>query len=222
MNYRNKDDHVGNFGGDPLGISYLVDMGKPKKSENFLDDVINYHHALSTWKFDDKTGMVVDAKGNVVKGQASYYAQTAQVAMQRVKRVYKDHLKAGITGKRMIFLDGVQALTIGRAMSQASQAGTEEIGRYRDQAISDIEALWAGIDFSDFSELTDAEIWTIFQQEGVTKETVVGKTISYFDKRVKKATTLSDHFVQLETDINTMVQEKQAKDSELARMFQEW
>ena len=58
VNYRNPEDWIGNFGGDPLGIVHMIVPYQEGQG-------IMYAHGLATWQFDSE-GRVVDKFGKVV------------------------------------------------------------------------------------------------------------------------------------------------------------
>ncbi|MGT2743022.1 hypothetical protein [Streptococcus plurextorum] len=67
INYRNAEDWIGNFGGDPLGIARVIDTYTHYGFAGVATHILDYH-GLSTWQFDqygnlvDKYGLVVDKK----------------------------------------------------------------------------------------------------------------------------------------------------------------
>ncbi|MGT2667317.1 hypothetical protein ACVRYP_08410 [Streptococcus rifensis] len=221
INYRNADDHIGNFGGDPLGISRYITTTAPQKG--FFKDLVSHHHGLSTWKFDEKTGLVVDEDGNTVRGQARFYQDFTLSQLRQIKLRYDDYRRAGaLSGVAKIYLDSIQALNVAEGFDLAAQVGSDEISRYCDQATQAVEEKWRTIDWYGFQELSSVEVQSIFAAEGVTYDRIVGNTNRYFDKRRTKAKAISDKFATLSSDINELVQKKIEQDNELAMEFQRW
>ncbi|MGT2743011.1 hypothetical protein [Streptococcus plurextorum] len=67
INYRNSEDWIGNFGGDPLGIARVINTYTHYGFAGVATHILDYH-GLSTWQFDqygnlvDKYGLIVDKR----------------------------------------------------------------------------------------------------------------------------------------------------------------
>ncbi|MBF0778254.1 hypothetical protein [Streptococcus cuniculi] len=182
-------------------------------------------HDIEDWKFDKKTGRVVDAKTGkpIMSGPATVFAQSAR-QMEQFNSLKSKWQKTGggLSSEETIFLDAGQGAILGSSMAEAAKLGLDDMTSLKKQADSEAEALWSRVDFSMYSHLSPWEVQDIFASHGVTYETIVSNFHEYTQTKVEAMENLSTTFDTLKTKLDSAIEEKLALDNQLAGEFKTW
>lgn len=213
-NYRNKYDFLGNSTGNKTKSAIYPEV------ENIPGDGIA-DHMLQAWKFN-KYGQLIDANGQVVSTFTDAPLEDTRLAMKRWKKQKKSLSKGGLSRNEEIFLDSEQARAISSGIASVAEAGQLVIASHRDEHVRQAEDLWNTVDFHSYSALGYWEALSLFTENGVTRESVVGEVEETMDTYLKKAQTVADKFTVLDDQIVQAINTMLETDKKLAGDFEKW
>ena len=123
-----------------------------------------------------------------------------------------------------VFLDAEQAAVIASGLVSTAETALEDIKTSAKTAVGEAEELWNTTKSIPFgiTELTEAELAEAYAEGGVTYDSIVTKTDTHFDEKVKNAGDLVTTYTTLKSDIQSGVETMLSKDSELAGDFKAW
>ncbi|HEN9264445.1 TPA: hypothetical protein U9G75_002278 [Streptococcus agalactiae] len=150
-------------------------------------------------------------------------AQTTVKTFQ-INKQKQQMMKGGLNSNEKIFLDAEQAAVIASGLVSTAETALEEIKTSAKTAVGEAEELWNTTKSIPFciTELTEAELAEAYAEGGVTYDSIVTKTDTHFDKKVKNAGDLVTTYTTLKSDIQSGVETMLSKDSELAGDFKAW
>ncbi len=209
-NYRNKQDLIGNYGGNGTGAAIIVDM------EMGIRNPLDYHQ-LKVWRFDDN--------GNVIYVENTPENRMKQIQAELGVRLgvlgeLAKKLKASggnLTASEKIFLDSSEGLIVANSVLQTINNGFSEIVQEYKKAIQAAEELWQttlssarGIG----SRLTEAEIMEALEAGGASHASIVNEPVVYYEEKIAEANSLKSEYqtivATMESSINTMLETDQS------------
>ena len=124
----------------------------------------------------------------------------------------------GLSSNEQLYLEKEQALILASGMHAAAVTGREDIASLAEKAVKKAEDLYAKTNHipAMVTELSLDEVKAVYAEAGVTENSIVGKTKTHFEKKVKKADNFVEPFETLKTNIGLTVDELVASDSTLA------
>ncbi|MGT2625134.1 hypothetical protein [Streptococcus thoraltensis] len=124
----------------------------------------------------------------------------------------------GLSSNEQLYLEKEQALILASAMHAAAVTGREDIASLAEKAVKKAEDLYDKTNHipAMVTELSLDEVKAVYAEAGVTENSIVGKTKTHFEKKVKKADNFVEPFETLKTNIGLTVDELVASDSTLA------
>ncbi|MBP2624297.1 hypothetical protein [Streptococcus oricebi] len=219
--YRKIDDEVVKWNdGNHPGLYYNKD--------HKLDDSIKIYwvdgtsHKIEDWKFDKKTGRVINENGQVLASQSTQAVLDTVRVMTQFKDLKKKLSAGGLSRSEQIFLDSVQGTALGSAIAAAAQMGADQIASLAQNCQAQAEELWAGIDFTRYQHLSPAEVEAAFAAEGVTRASLVEEFQVHSEAVKDKAASLAGDFADLSGRLQQGMEQVLATDQKMAREFQVW
>ncbi|MFU2221842.1 hypothetical protein [Streptococcus pluranimalium] len=124
----------------------------------------------------------------------------------------------GLSSNEQLYLEKEQALILASAMHAAAVTGREDIASLAEKAVKKAEDLYDKTNHipAMVTELSLDEVKAVYAEAGVTENSIIGKTKTHFEKKVKKADNFVEPFETLKTNIGLTVDELVASDSTLA------
>lgn len=124
----------------------------------------------------------------------------------------------GLSSNEQLYLEKEQALILASGMHAAAVTGREDIASLAEKAVKKAEDLYDKTNHipAMVTELSLDEVKAVYAEAGVTENSIVGKTKTHFEKKVKKADNFVEPFETLKTNIGLTVDELVASDSTLA------
>ncbi|WP_367783927.1 hypothetical protein AB1395_03585 [Streptococcus pluranimalium] len=124
----------------------------------------------------------------------------------------------GLSSNEQLYLEKEQALILASGIHAAAVTGREDIASLAEKAVKKAEDLYAKTNHipAMVTELSLDEVKAVYAEAGVTENSIVGKTKTHFEKKVKKADNFVEPFETLKTNIGLTVDELVASDSTLA------
>lgn len=124
----------------------------------------------------------------------------------------------GLSSNEQLYLEKEQALILASGMHAAAVTGREDIASLAEKAVKKAEDLYAKTNHipAMVTELSLDEVKAVYAEAGVTENSIVGKTKTHFEKKVKKADNFVEPFETLKINIGLTVDEFVASDSTLA------
>ncbi len=109
-------------------------------------------------------------------------------------------------------------------MTSAVSAGNDEITANSEKAVDEAEALYQKTKTIPWfvTELSAEEVQAAYEEAGVTYDSIVTKTQKHFDKTVTKMSAIETAFSNLESRIQTGIEEAVAADESLAGDINQW
>lgn len=221
INFRNRGDILGNFGGNKTGAEIMIsmDMG----ITNPLD-----YHGLREWKFDKEGNLIIPKNGynnKAIQEQTEKYLIRQFVIGMYTLEVLKSKFKSsggGISMNEQIYLDDSQALAVVQyASSEFETVMIHTVKIYQD-GIRDLEKLWRETKskaFSDVPDLSYSEVMDVLESTGATERSIVTEPSENFKEKIQKAKRMSEQFNQLTSEIKGKIAELVQRDQDLAKQL---
>lgn len=221
INYRNKADFIGNFGGNKTGAAVLVDMDMGRH----VKDTLEFHN-LSTWEFDkDGNVSISDSPENKEARQIQAENRMHQRMLElTILAVNLKQNSGGWTSNEKIYLNHAQALLTVEYISQSMQIGLEYIVKIYQDAIDEAEEIWKnGIELAQSigTELSYSEILNALEAGGVTKYSTVFEPRAYYGKKITEALEIGESFDLLASEIKTNIEKLVKTDEDLATQIKQ-
>ncbi|MBP2623986.1 hypothetical protein [Streptococcus oricebi] len=180
-------------------------------------------HKVEDWKFDKKTGQVLDKKGGQVLATGVFkpYAYTLK-EMEAYKDLKKKWASKGISQSEQIFLDAAQGGILSSNMVSTARLGATEMASLADKYNQEVEAIWSKIDFSSYQEFSAEEVEALFAAQGVTYDKIVSDFQTYSKTATTKMEDLASSFETLDGQVQAGIEELMSTDKKLAGEFKEW
>ncbi|MBC2266168.1 hypothetical protein HCB37_16830 [Listeria booriae] len=220
VNYRNKHDKIGNYGGNKTGAAILLDASKggynPIKS---LD-----YHDLSAWQFDKDGNLVAPGRSSRESRLAQMEATTRYQLWNL--SVLSDKLRTshgGLSSSEEIFINSGEALIILNGVSTMMEDGLATVIKDYQQAITEAEELWRetveraqgiGMDLS-YDEVIEA-----LASGGASQRSIVIEATAFYEQKIDSAKQMLDEYRVLMAEIQTSIDKQLAKDQQLAKEIQ--
>lgn len=180
-------------------------------------------HKITDWKFDSKTGLVIDPQtGKVLRTQAHTSYIDSVRAMSHYKSLKTRWANNGFSSSEQIYLDAAQGQILSSSMATAANTASADLGRLVEESNTAIEELWGKIDFTNYSALSYDEVEAIFASQGVTRERYVDDFVTETSQNLHKMQDIAVSFQSLDNQIQAAIEKILATDTQLAREFQEW
>lgn len=220
-NYRNKEDKIGNYGGNGTGAEILVDMNMGRH----IKDTLAFH-GLNSWKFDQDGELLIEATKENKEARQKRAEKIINVKMSELTILSKK-LKAsgrGLSRSEVIFLDNTKAFLAVDYISKSMKIGLEAVIEVYEEAITEAEETWdKGIELAKAigTELSYSEIIDALQTRGVTKHAVVWEPTAYYRQKISEALEIGEKFDRLALQIKQGIQKLEETDKELADQIEE-
>ncbi|NQM14588.1 hypothetical protein HO422_10980 [Streptococcus suis] len=146
--------------------------------------------------------------------------ETVKTSLANLRKLKKQFSASGggLSSNEQLYLEKEQALILASAMHAAAVTGREDIASLAEKAVKKAEDLYDKTNHipAMVTELSLDEVKAVYAEAGVTENSIVGKTKTHFEKKVKKADNFVEPFETLKTNIGLTVDELVASDSTLA------
>ena len=150
--------------------------------------------------------------------------------LQEVKNGYLKQLSSqflsdgSINSHEMFFLDSVQATAVSAAMTETVKNGHSEIESLSKKAVEEAENAYNKCKEIPWfvSVLTYDEVQEAYADAGVTYDTIVGETQQHFDKKLAQSTSIVTAFTDLQSNIQTGLEQAVETDANLAGDINQW
>ncbi len=213
---------------DPNDFIGMVGREGKKGSEDSVGTVyytespdINWIDQHMTYGYRMENGQI-----KVIETNLPPEVRTTRKAMGSFYKDKKKFKKSGkgLSSHEKIFLDAEQAAVIASGLVSTAETALEDIKTSAKTAVGEAEELWNTTKSIPFgiTELTEAELAEAYAEGGVTYDSIVTKTDTHFDEKVKNAGDLVTTYTTLKSDIQSGVETMLSKDSELAGDFKAW
>ncbi|HHQ6378667.1 TPA: Mbeg1-like protein [Streptococcus agalactiae] len=213
---------------DPNDFIGIVGREGKKGSEDSVGTVyytespdINWIDQHMTYGYRMENGQI-----KVIETNLPPEVRTTRKAMGSFYKDKKKFKKSGkgLSSHEKIFLDAEQAAVIASGLVSTAETALEDIKTSAKTAVGEAEELWNTTKSIPFgiTELTEAELAEAYAEGGVTYDSIVTKTDTHFDEKVKNAGDLVTTYTTLKSDIQSGVETMLSKDSELAGDFKAW
>ncbi|AUW96285.1 alpha/beta hydrolase family protein [Streptococcus pluranimalium] len=146
--------------------------------------------------------------------------ETVKTSLANLRKLKKQFSASGggLSSNEQLYLEKEQALILASGIHAAAVTGREDIASLAEKAVKKAEDLYAKTNHipAMVTELSLDEVKAVYAEAGVTENSIVGKTKTHFEKKVKKADNFVEPFETLKTNIGLTVDELVASDSTLA------
>ncbi|MGT2883475.1 Mbeg1-like protein [Streptococcus ferus] len=208
------------FGGVYLGKEYTLDAS----GGHGLDPAITGDKAQLA-QLDTILSTKRPEKMTAFEQKQLAILQSAQTSLLSVAALKESFMADGsLNSHERFYLDSLQASTIASAMTSAVSAGNDEITANSEKAVDEAEALYQKTKTIPWfvTELSAEEVQAAYEEAGVTYDSIVTKTQKHFDKTVTKMSAIETAFSNLESRIQTGIEEAVAADESLAGDINQW
>ncbi|EUJ48659.1 hypothetical protein [Listeria fleischmannii] len=222
VNYRNRADAIGNFGGDGTGAEIKVSM-EMGAHLNPVD-----YHQLGNWNFDKEGKLKIpnnEYNKQAIIEQAERYLMAEYSAklygLEIVKMKFQES-GGGISTNEQIYLDDTQALAVVEtSLSEFRTVTTNVIKIYQD-GMDEAEKLWKETlreahQVADL--LTESEIREELASVGCTEKKIVIEPCEAYYKKINKVKAMGTKFDSIVEEIKQSIEALKQKDRELAQQL---
>lgn len=216
LNYRNKNDLIGNLMGNKTGAGIYIDM------PNVLGAKAS--HELKSWKFVDGRLII----SNTAYNKEARYIRAKKAMYKAAKKIktLKAKLKSSggkLTGNEKIFLDDYHAsMAVDSALSLLGFGVSTLIETYK-QAIEDAQNSWEeGIAKAQSvaTELSYGEILSCLEEGGATKASIVTEPTDFYNGEIVKANNIKVEFVSTARAIKRSIDSLVQSDKDLEKQIE--
>ncbi|AXJ12881.1 hypothetical protein [Streptococcus pluranimalium] len=208
-------NNVSDFGLDVhLGEEYIL----KNSGDHGLNAIVKDKNQLS------QVQKILKQRGlgtvTTVKKKQAKTLETVKTSLANLGNLKKQFSASagGLSSNEQLYLEKEQALILASGMHAAAVTGREDIASLAEKAVKKAEDLYAKTNHipAMVTELSLDEVKAVYAEAGVTENSIVGKTKTHFEKKVKKADNFVEPFETLKTNIGLTVDELVASDSTLA------
>ncbi|EUJ26748.1 lipase [Listeria floridensis FSL S10-1187] len=216
VNYRNRADAIGNFGGNGTGAEIKVSM----EMGTHLNPVD--YHQLSNWAFDKNGKLQIPANEynrEAMIQQAECYAMTEYIAKLYDLEVLHKKFQAsggGISTNEQIYLDDSRALAVVETAVAEFKAVTAHVIKVYQEGMDQVEKSWketlhVARQVGDM--LTESEILAELASVGCTEKRLVMEPCEAYQKKINKVKKMGTQFDHLANEIKQKYRGSQTKRS---------
>lgn len=216
INFRNRYDLIGNYGGNGTGAQILIDMDMG----NSFKDTFAFHQ-LGTWEFAD-TGEIkinelyANKDARLDLAEKLLYWQLAELQLLGTRG-------SGLSSNETIYIQYEQALLIANHFMETIRIGLQYVTDIYRDGMAKSEDIWtSGIELAQSigSELTYSEIIGALAAEGVTKNEIVHIPVENYYTKILEAKGIEASFKQLIFSIEDGIEQLHQTDREIATQIE--
>ncbi|MBM7642741.1 Mbeg1-like protein [Streptococcus loxodontisalivarius] len=200
-----------------VGIVYHVD------SKSRINPV--EQHMWGGYQWNSDGSLQIESDSSAWENKYSSSLDAVSLGMYNFSTLKSQRKKDGKLSKNeTFFLDSVQAGLIAQGLVTASETVKSEVETAKKDAVNEAEELFQSTKTAPWgiSELSIDEIQEAFAGAGVTYDSIVTKVEDHFAKKGSKVDEIATAYSQLETKIQTGINDALAADSNLAQEFNQW